>query len=140
MACESLWSIAVRCEGVAQVPKTILLVDDSSTMRVAQRIAISKLTNFNVVCASSGHEALEKAVSETPDLILMDVVMPDMDGFEVCRELRKNPRTMKLPIVLVTFRNGEESVQQGYQSGCSAYLMKPVKDGELRDVLNKYLG
>ena len=122
------------------MPKTILLVDDSSTMRVAQRIAISKITNFNVVCASSGQEALEKAFSETPDLILMDVVMPGMDGFEVCRELRRNPRTMKLPIVLVTFRNGDESIQEGYKCGCTDYLMKPLKEGELVTVLNKYLG
>jgi CheY-like chemotaxis protein len=121
------------------VLKTILLVDDSSTMRVAHRIAISKNTNYNVVCASSGEEALEKAISNTPDLILMDVVMPGMDGLEVCRELRKNPRTMKLPIVLVSFRNGDQSIQDGYESGCTDYLLKPVQDGELFTVLNRYL-
>ncbi len=121
------------------MPKTILLVDDSSTTRVAHRIAISKNTDYNVLCAGSGQEALAKATAENPDLILMDITMPGMDGFEVCRELRKNPKTKDVPVVLLSFRNEQQSIQHGYESGCTAYLTKPVQDTELVAVLNKYL-
>jgi CheY-like chemotaxis protein len=122
------------------MPKTILLVDDSITTRVAHRIAIKRNTTYEVLCASNGPDALEKAVSQTPDLVLLDVAMPGMSGLEVCRELRKNPRTKALPIVLITFRNEEQSVKDGFNSGCDAYLMKPLQDGELISVLNRYLG
>lgn len=116
--------------------KTILLVDDSSTTRVAHRVAISKGTDYKVLCASNGREALEKVAFEKPDMILMDVMMPGMDGLEVCRELRKNPQNRELPIVLISFRNQE---QQGFESGCTEYLAKPVRDSDLVAVLNKYL-
>jgi CheY-like chemotaxis protein len=121
------------------VSKTTLLVDDSSTTRVAHRIAISKNTDYKVLCASSGQEALEKAAAESPDLVLMDVMMPGMDGLEVCRELRKDPRTRELPIILLTFRSEPQSVRDGYDSGCTEYLMKPVQDRDLITALNKYL-
>src|SRR5437660_371040 len=106
----------------SQMSKTILLVDDSSTTRVAHRIAISKHTGYTVVCACSGVEALEKVVSQKPDLVLMDVTMPGMDGLEVCRRLRKDPLNKELPVILLTFRNEAQSVQDGYQSGCNEYL------------------
>jgi CheY-like chemotaxis protein len=121
------------------VTKTVLLVDDSSTTRVAHRIAISNGTNYNVVCARSGEEALEKVSSEKPDLILMDVMMPGMNGLQVCRELRKNPETKQLPIIFLSFRAEQQSVRDGYESGCTDYLMKPVQDLELITVLKKYL-
>jgi CheY-like chemotaxis protein len=120
--------------------KRILLVDDSSTTRVAHRIATTRNTNYQVLCASDGREALEKAAAETPDLIMMDVAMPGMSGLEVCRELRKNPRTKGLPIILVTFRHEEQSIKDGYSSGCSDYLMKPVPERDLIRVLERYLG
>lgn len=121
------------------MPKTILLVDDSSTTRVAHRIAISKNTDYNVLCAGSGQEALAKAATDNPDLILMDISMPGMDGYEVCRELRKNPKTRDLPVVLLSFRKEQQSIKHGYESGCTDYLTKPVQDSELVAVLNKYL-
>jgi CheY-like chemotaxis protein len=120
--------------------KTILLVDDSITTRVAHRVAITRNTKYHVVCASNGQEALEKTASHHPDLIMMDVAMPGMTGLEVCRELRKNPRTKGLPIVLVTFRHEEQSIKDGYSSGCSDYLLKPVPERELIRVLDRYLG
>lgn len=121
------------------MPKTVLLVDDSSTTRVAHRIAIGKSNNCNVVCAGSGPEALEKALSEKPDLILMDVMMPGMSGLEVCRALRKNPRTREVPVILLTFRMEEKSVEDGYSSGCNDYLKKPLQDADLARIIHTYL-
>jgi CheY-like chemotaxis protein len=123
----------------AQMSKTILLVDDSSTTRVAHRIAIGRHTTSKILCASNGEEALEKAYSEKPDLILMDVIMPGMSGLDVCRALRKNPLTKWLPVILLTYRSKSQSVEDGYASGCTEYLMKPLQDAELVRILRTYL-
>jgi CheY-like chemotaxis protein len=122
------------------MPKKILLVDDSITTRLTNRTIISKRTGHDVVCAANGPEALKMIGSERPDLILMDVMMPGMDGLEVCRRLRKEQSTANLPIVLLTFRVDDQSVVAGFDSGCTAYLKKPVIETELLEALKQYLG
>jgi CheY-like chemotaxis protein len=120
--------------------KKILLVDDSITTRMTNRTIISRRTAHEVVCAANGPEAIKLAASERPDLILMDVIMPGMDGLEVCRRLRKDSSTANLPIVLLTFRVDDSSISDGFQSGCTAYLKKPLVENELLDTLKRYLG
>src|SRR4030095_5680903 len=120
--------------------KKILLVDDSLTTRMTNRTIISKRTGHDVVCAANGPEAIKLVGSERPDLILMDVMMPGMDGLEVCRRLRKELSTADLPIVLLTFRVDDGSVVAGFDSGCTAYLKKPVVEAELLQALKQYLG
>jgi two-component system, OmpR family, alkaline phosphatase synthesis response regulator PhoP len=120
--------------------KKILLVEDSDTTRLTHRIMITKRTGYNVVSVANGVEALRMVALENPDLILMDVVMPGMDGLEVCRRLRKDAATAEVPIVLLTFRVGEESVAEGYANGCTAYLKKPISVDELVNVLRQHLG
>jgi CheY-like chemotaxis protein len=122
------------------LPKKVLLVDDSATSRVMHRIIVAKHTNYTVVCAQDGDQALKLASSEKPDLILMDIMMPGMDGLEVCRRLREQQETSSVPIVILTFRMGEESRQKGFASGCTAYLTKPVEEKELLTTLQRYLG
>ena len=119
--------------------KKILIVDDSLTSRTLNRI-LTKRAGYEVVSAQNGKEALKLVGSETPDLILMDVMMPGMDGLEVCRLLRKQEKTAAIPIVLLTFQVGDESVRDGYESGCTAYLKKPVEEAELLGTLQRYLG
>ena len=120
--------------------KKILLVDDSCTARLVNRMIFSQCSNYELVSASDGKEAVEKAHEERPDLILMDIVMPRMTGLEACRILKKDKQTQKIPIILLTTRGEEQYVQEGYASGCSDYLTKPVNDGELLDLLKAYLG
>lgn len=120
--------------------KKILLVDDSGTTRVFQRSLITHKTDFVVETAADGQEALKKAFQQPFDLIIMDVMMPKMNGLEACRLLKKDARTKDIPIILVTFRTGEESVQEGFDSGCDEYLLKPVDPIELLRLLEKYLG
>jgi CheY-like chemotaxis protein len=120
--------------------KKVLLVDDSSTSRVTYRLLITQKTGYEVETASNGEEAVNKAVTERPDLIVMDVVMPKMDGLAAVEALRNDERTKHIPIILLTFRSGEESVQKGFASGCDEYLTKPVDPAELIQVLDKYLG
>jgi CheY-like chemotaxis protein len=125
---------------MSAAPKKILLVEDSDTTRLTNRIMIAKRTGYTVVPVANGMEALKLAITEKPDLVLMDVMMPGIDGFEVCRRMRKQEATAKIPIVLLTFRVGEESVSDGFASGCTAYLKKPVAMDELVDTLRQHLG
>jgi CheY-like chemotaxis protein len=125
---------------VAAGSKKILLVEDSDTTRLTHRILITKRTQHTVISVANGAEALRMAGLEKPDLILMDVVMPGMDGLEVCRRLRQQAATAEVPIVLLTFRVGEESKAEGYASGCTDYLKKPLGADELVSTLQRHLG
>lgn len=120
--------------------KKILLVEDSDTTRLTHKIMIAKRTGYDVITVANGPEALKLAAAQKPDLVLMDVMMPGMDGLEVCRRMRKQEATAKVPIVLLTFRVGDESVSEGYASGCTDYLKKPVEVDELVDTLRRHLG
>jgi CheY-like chemotaxis protein len=126
--------------GEIYMSKRILLVEDSDTTRLSHRIMITKRTGYDVIAVANGAEALKLAAVQTPDLVLMDVMMPGMDGLEVCRRLRKQKATAEVPIVLLTFRVGEESISEGYASGCTAYLKKPILPDELVDALRQHLG
>jgi len=120
--------------------KKILLVDDSCTSRLMNRMIFSQKSNYVLISASDGKEALQLAHAEKPDLILMDIVMPRMTGLEACRALKKDDATHNIPVILLTTRGEEKYVQEGYASGCSDYLTKPVNDVELLDLLQAYLG
>jgi len=121
------------------VPKKILLVDDSPTVLLMERLLLQD-GPYELLSASSGMEAVERALAEHPELILMDVVMPGMDGFEVCRRLRAEEATRNTPIILVTTRGGPEHVEKGYESGCSDYVTKPFDGNELRAKIESFLG
>jgi CheY-like chemotaxis protein len=121
------------------MPKKILLVDDSLTTRLMNRILITKRTDYVVVDAPNGVDALKKVAADQPDLIVMDVMMPGMDGFEVCFRLRQDKKTSSIPIVLLTSKTGEENVKNGFANGCTAYLNKPVVEKELLETLRTYL-
>ena len=120
--------------------KRILLVDDSCTARLVNRMIFSQRPNYELISASDGKEAVQKAREAQPDLILMDIVMPRMTGLEACRALKKDKETQKIPVILLTTRGEEQFVQEGYASGCSDYLTKPVNDAELLDLMKAYLG
>jgi DNA-binding response OmpR family regulator len=119
--------------------KKILLVDDSSTVLLMERMILSK-SEYEVVTAKDGQEGVEKARSERPDLILMDVVMPRMDGFEACRRLREQEDTAAIPVIMVTTRGELASVETGYASGCNDYVTKPINGLELLAKVRSCLG
>jgi CheY-like chemotaxis protein len=126
--------------GEAIAMKKILVVDDSCTARLVNRMIFSQKPNYELLSAADGKEAVDKAREARPDLILMDVVMPRMNGLEACRVLKKDQETKQIPIILLTTRGEEHYVQEGYASGCSDYLTKPVNDADLLDLLKAYLG
>ncbi len=109
----------------------ILVVDDT-----AQNLTLIELylrgTEFEVVSAGNGHEALELCLQQAFELILLDVVMPGMDGFEVCRRLKNDPRTAFVPVIFLTGRLGDESEKlAAYQLGAVDYIQKPIHREEL---------
>jgi len=122
------------------MPKKVLLVDDSATSLVMNRVVITRKTPHEVLTAENGPEGLRLAALNKPDLILLDVMMPGMDGLEVCRNLRTKTETAKIPIILLTYRSGDDIVKRGFESGCTAYLNKPIEDAKLLQTVTSYLG
>jgi len=120
--------------------KKILLVDDSKTALMMERMILERRTPYQCVTAMDGLEAVAKAKDERPDLVLMDVVMPRMNGFEACKKIRQQESTREIPIVLLTTRGEESYMEAGFQSGCNDYLTKPVNGEELVKLLHSYLG
>jgi CheY-like chemotaxis protein len=104
-----------------------------------EEMLLKKYTNIEVVLARDGKEAVATALSEEPDLILMDVIMPKMDGFAACREMRRHEKLQAVPIILVTSRGEPDNVEKGFESGCNDYLTKPVDSNELIQMVNGYL-
>lgn len=119
--------------------KKILLVDDSETMLMMEKMILGKKP-YNLVFARNGLEAVQQAQKEKPDLILMDVVMPKMDGITACHEIRALQEVNGTPIILLTTRGEEECVESGFQNGCSDYLTKPINSVELLSTVKHYLG
>ena len=118
--------------------KKILVVDDSKTaMHIVTTIL--KKAPYELVTAHDGQQAIEMAVAEHPDLILMDVVMPRKTGFEACRELKHRDDTKSIPVILVTTRGEEQNVETGFESGCNDYVTKPVNAQELLAKVRDYI-
>ena len=110
--------------------KKILLVDDSKTSLFLERMILKK-GSYEVVTACDGEEGVSKALAERPDLVLMDVVMPRMNGFEALKRLRSERATRDLPVIMVTTRGEGPNIETGFESGCNGYVTKPVDAAEL---------
>ena len=111
-------------------PKAVLVVDDTpANIHVIKGILQS---NYKIKAATSGEKALQIAAkSPPPDLILLDVMMPEMDGYEVCRRLKAEPATANIPVVFVTGHADDEERAKGLALGAAAYVTKPVEPEEL---------
>ena len=118
--------------------KKILIVDDSATVLMMEEVMLGK--SYDIVKAKDGTEALKVALTEKPDLILLDVVMPKMGGFEVCRVLRGIEATKRIPIIMVTTRGEGENVEAGFANGANDYVTKPVNQRELLSKITRHLG
>ncbi len=110
--------------------KKILLVDDSPTAILRERMILEE-EPYDILVAADGAECLRMAREEHPDLILLDVVMPGMDGFTALRALRADENLRGLPVLMVTTRDELDDVQKGYESGANEYVTKPIDSAEL---------
>ncbi len=102
----------------------ILIVDDNpKNLQVAMNI----LKNYNVIYAQSGQKAIEHTEGNDFDLILLDIVMPNMDGYEVCKQLKKNEKTKSIPVIFLTVKDDEKDIVEGFNLGAVDYLTKPFQ-------------
>ena len=117
---------------------TILLVEDDSLLRHAFRLLLED-AGYRIHEAGTAHEALEKARTAAPDLVLLDLGLPDAPGLDVARTLRLHEATQDTPIVALTGRVGADEKQECIDAGCTAYLAKPIPAKELLKRLSEYL-
>ncbi|MHA1484639.1 MAG: response regulator [Candidatus Thorarchaeota archaeon] len=119
--------------------KKILVVDDERiTTQLVQ--AFLEPEGFEVILAYDGVEALEVARAEKPDLILLDIVLPRKDGFDVCEELRSDPDFKDVRILMFTAKGLSQDVERGRQVGCDEYIIKPFSGKNLLAIIKKQLG
>ena len=116
----------------------ILIVDDSPTETHVLTSMLEK-NGHTVSTASSGEEGVEKAKAEKPDLILMDVVMPGMNGFQAARQITTEPDTESIPIIIVSTKDQETDKMWGLRQGAKDYVTKPADEKELIDKINALL-
>src|SRR5262245_47876982 len=112
-------------------PATILIVDDEEANLYALRVILES-KGYRCIEAAGGQEALDVAPAANPDVVLLDIHMPELDGYEVCRRLKADPRTREIPIVFLTARyRDHEEIARGLEAGAHDYVTKPFSAAEL---------
>lgn len=109
--------------------KLLIVDDDVNALKLIGYTLYRE--GYEIVVAQSGQEALAKAQKETPQLVILDIMMPGMDGYEVCRRLRATPQTAQVPVIMLTAKSQVEDKVAGFQAGADDYLTKPVIPAEL---------
>lgn len=116
--------------------KRVLVVDDERHIVRLVQVNLER-QGYEVLTAYDGVECLEKAKSQQPDLIILDVMMPRMDGFEALQRLKTDPETSHIPVIMLTARAQDRDVLQGYQYGADLYLTKPFSPMELLSLVRR---
>jgi DNA-binding response OmpR family regulator len=117
----------------------ILAVDDEANVVRLLQIRLGAL-GYEVVTAADGEAALRRVADEKPDLVLLDVMMPKMDGFEVLRRLKADPETERIPVIMLTARGQFADLAHGYGEGAHWYFHKPFDIGELEQFVGRVIG
>lgn len=116
----------------------VLIIDDSPT-EIYKLTTMLEKHGHVVVAAESGEEGIEVAKKEQPDVVLMDIVMPGLNGFQATRQLRKSDETADIPVIIVTTKDQETDRVWGMRQGAKAYLTKPIEEKVLVDTINNVL-
>ena len=118
--------------------KKVMIVDDEFTIR--ELVALTLEPDFEIIKAESGEEALEKIKHNNPDLIILDIMMPNMNGYQVCKILREDKNTSNTPIIMLTAKHQVEDVKRAIETGADEYITKPFEPDLLRkDRINSNL-
>ena len=117
----------------------VLIVDDSPT-ETHKLTSMLEKHGHSVSCAGNGEEGVEKARRELPDVVLMDVVMPGLNGFQATRQLSRNQETASIPVIIVTTKDQETDRVWGMRQGAKQYLTKPVSETELIKAITQLCG
>ncbi|HET6467455.1 MAG TPA: response regulator [Geminicoccaceae bacterium] len=120
------------------MPKTVLVADDEPSILLSLRFLLQK-AGYTVLTATNGGEALAALEQARPDLILLDVMMPERDGFDVCQSLRGDPSYRDVPIIMLTAKGRDIDRQKGMAMGATDYVSKPFSTRELMDTVRRYL-
>ena len=116
----------------------ILVVDDKlENIQVLYSLLGGE--GYEVNAATNGPQALKDVQNERPDLILLDVNMPKMDGFEVCKKLKAQSDTSRIPVIFITANNDDQKISEGFKAGAVDYVTKPIKTDELTSRINTHL-
>jgi CheY-like chemotaxis protein len=118
--------------------KRILVVDDDENILSLERTILEQ-KGFDVTTAAGGAEALQLLGERTFDLVLLDVMMPEIDGFTVCRRIKEDPKTRDLPVIFLTAKGGGEALAEGFESGAVMYINKPFTANKLLTIVNTML-
>ena len=116
----------------------ILLIDDHKTV---QRLleAIVRVKGYELLYAENGQQGIAMARREQPDLVLLDVMMPEMDGFKVCRYLKEDPATSGIPVLFLTARGAEDDLETGRRAGADGFMTKPFQTMEVLNTIDRLL-
>jgi twitching motility two-component system response regulator PilG len=120
------------------MPDKILIVEDEESLLKLESILLTT-KGYLVRGATTGPAALQAVAEEMPDLILLDIMLPGLDGFTVCERIKQNPETRHIPIVFLTARKTPEDVARGEDVGADEYITKPFKSAMVMDVIAKLL-
>jgi DNA-binding response OmpR family regulator len=120
------------------MPAKILIVDDDPDMVELLRMALTE-AGYSACSAATGTEALAEAQRSSPDLVVLDLLLPEMNGFNVCENLRRNPATASVPIIMITVLPGQFPRLAGMEAGVNAYVNKPFQTQELVSCVNGLL-
>lgn len=120
--------------------KRILVIDDDSDIRAVAQLALKKVGGWNVEAAASGQDGIRSAIADPPDAILLDVMMPDMDGIAVYEALQANPVTQAIPVILLTAKVQASEQRRFAELGVAAVITKPFKAKQLPNQIATVLG
>jgi len=118
--------------------KKILVVEDEESLLKLESILLTS-KGYDVQGATNGQEALDLLAEVQPDLILLDIMLPNMDGFEVCRRIKENPETRHIPVIMLTAKKSREDMAKGHEVGADWYITKPFKSANVVETIQRFL-
>lgn len=119
--------------------KKILLVEDEKNIILGVKTCL-ELVNYKAVVVQDGEKAIEAAVKEQPHLVLLDLMLPKVDGFEVCRQLKSREETKHIPVIVLTAKTAEEDREKARAAGADSYMTKPFRPEELWQEIKRFIG
>ncbi len=116
----------------------ILIVEDEESLLKLESIILSS-KGYNVTGVMDGRSALDEITANPPDLVILDIMLPELDGFEVCRHIKENPATKNIPVVMLTAKKNSQDYARGMEMGADAYMTKPFKSPKVIETIEGLL-
>lgn len=117
--------------------KILVVEDEESLLKLESILFTSK--GYSVTGVRDGKSALEAIALERPDIVVLDIMLPDLDGFDVCRAIKQNPDTASLPVIMLTAKKSSQDLERGKVAGANAYITKPFKSVKVLEVIEGLL-